>query len=213
MKEVETLRSVIMSPDFKRELELMTEYGANIKLERPIVYCLAKFLHEKKHQVVLECPYDESYRRRKCDLVLCGRTIECKFHYDFDLNKVQRSLEKYDKKPDEIMKHKSVATEVLQDVLGKGNNIQSIPDIFIWVIMERNLTEKDRDLKNIAFLDDQVRFKEKGYYTGSRKTIVDDLEDLIQRRRPFISHNVESIGTTKYYSATFNFYLYEFNKE
>src|SRR4051812_31731969 len=68
------LRDLILSPDFKQDLEEMSSYLASIKQERPIVYLLAKSLWKRGHKFDLE--------DKKTDLSINGKRIEFKFSYD-----------------------------------------------------------------------------------------------------------------------------------
>src|SRR5262247_3039027 len=76
------LLKILRSSDFASDLRELSEYGARIKQERPIVLFCAKYLCRAGHDVIVE--------GGQHDLTVDGVTFEFKYHFDWDIPKARQ---------------------------------------------------------------------------------------------------------------------------
>jgi hypothetical protein len=167
MLTAKALRAILVSREYKRELEEMSSYLASIKQERPIIYSLAKRLWKDRRVFQLEA------KRR--DLVVYDGAdetrVEFKYHFDCDMTKLDDELRSYGNKPiktvlDEAQARMSstgwtVALKVYEDMYEKK------PDIFVWVICSRDLSKVGKEvLKHICWSAEQCKWI--GRYPNAR---------------------------------------------
>ena len=86
-KVTKELVKILKSPEYRDDLNELSAYAASIKQERPMIVLLSKYLYQKGYIFAME--------DQRCDLVIYRTNIEFKFHYDFDLIKLQKELKKW----------------------------------------------------------------------------------------------------------------------
>lgn len=126
------LRDLIVSAEFKQDVEQLSSYLASIAPETPIKHCLAKHLWKGGHKFQLEA-------KRK-DLVVNGKHVEFKGTFDFSMTGLERELVSYGEKP---LKAMYWAARMMKKSIGwSGLNIyqdicEKKPDIFVLIICSR----------------------------------------------------------------------------
>ena len=136
------LRDLFVSADYTRDLTELSSCLSSIAPETPMAYCLAKHLWKNKHIFQLEA-------KRK-DIVVAGKHIEIKGHYDFGMEKLKHELDfyganelKWQWADARLIKKKSIgwniALKVYEDLRIKK------PDIFVWIICSRDLSKVEPD--------------------------------------------------------------------
>ena len=179
----EEVWAILSSDEYKRDLEEMSSYLASIKQERPIIYCLAKFLWKREQVFQVEA------KRR--DLVVHKTHLEFKYNFDCDMAKLEDELKKYQDKPldsmwkdvraKKISKSWGVAPSIYEDVCIKK------PDIFVWVICARDLSKVSNDARErICWSTEQWKWSQSHPYSDrTYLNVADRLLAKLQAERPF----------------------------
>ena len=208
------LEKVLRSQRYQQDLEDLSSYAANIKQERPIVWLLAKHLNQQDFVVALE--------KKKVDLTVNDTRIEAKFYYESDLvNGLERELVHAGRGLDVLLKSLeelkeqrkgtgwSMSLAILKDMVEKA------PDIFILVILSRNLLEID----NSDLLDRICWSKYELPYNQTHRIncpaslkLADDFLDRVRQERPFLVRHVR-LNTQKDFHSTYHFYLCDFKAQ
>ncbi|RYY82403.1 MAG: hypothetical protein EOO15_23070 [Chitinophagaceae bacterium] len=175
------VRNAIQSEEFKEDLRNFVHYGANIKLEKFVAYALAKSMTKQGAHCTLE--------KKKVDLTVNGKSMELKFHYDFDIHwklpKELGQIGKADSAPDSLQDYydqlnstaKSKSWEVMFGVL--KDVLEKKCDSFLWIISERDFPTYSQvfNTESVCFWDamrvlaDQapdgtIEEKVRKYFTG-----------------------------------------------
>ena len=207
MITTEYIKSILESAEFRVELDALSCYGANIRQERPIVLFLAKYFWQRGHKVALE--------KNKCDLVVDGIRIECKFHFDSDTPRLQKELTKYDGSIEMLMnavsakKHSktwTVCPGIYRDVVVKR------PDIFVWVLCARDLTKLTKDeMSRVCVGDHQRRYNKNNPYELNRAflEVADGFLDKLNELRNF-SLEQATVTTTGAFPSAYHLMLFTF---
>jgi hypothetical protein len=182
------LRAILVSAEYKQDLEEMSSYLASIKQERPIIYCLAKFLWNRGRVFQLE--------DKRRDLVVDERHLEFKYNFDCDMAKLEEELKNYRQKPLETMwqdvkikkisKTWGVMPGIYEDMCVKKVH-NRLADIFVWIICSRDLSRLSPDARRrICWSTAQCRWNQKHPHSdrGYLKA-ADSLLRQLQTARPF----------------------------
>lgn len=203
------LRAILVSAEYKQDLEEMSSYLASIKQERPIIYCLAKFLWKRGRVFQVEA------KRR--DLVVDTTHLEFKYSFDCDMARLDDELQKYGDKPLTVMwehvqaKHMSkswcVMPQIYEDICIKK------ADIFIWVICSRDLSKVAPDArKRICWSAEQCKWGEMHPYSDrTYLRVADLLLERLQTVRPF-SVLREEIVTNGDFPSAYHLRICAFSK-
>jgi hypothetical protein len=169
MIKVQHIKEIFESSEFKRDLEDLSSYAANIKQERPIVFLFAKYFWLLQHNVALE--------KNKCDLVVDDTRIEFKFHFDLDTVRLQRTMNNYQGDIKKLMNAVSekklsstwtVVPGIYKDVIIKR------PDIFVWIICARNLNNLAiNNINRVCLGNDQLTYnRRKTPYESNQDSLI-----------------------------------------
>lgn len=174
---VKDIKIILESSDFRNELEELSSYAAKIKQERPIVILIAKHFWRQGHQVVLE--------KNKCDLVVGETKVEFKFHFDWDMGKLKKELDKFNGDVEALMgavykgeMHDkwTVSPAVYNDIVEKR------PDIFVWIIHRRDLRKLSTDeLSNVCMAPDQQRYNQKSPFDSNERETIEVAEGYLSK--------------------------------
>ena len=154
------LRDLLVSGEYKQDVEQLSSYLASIAPERPMLHCLAKHLWNGRCKFQLEAKLK--------DLVVDGKHIEFKGSYDFGMERLELELKKYGDKSlkamwatARIMKRSigwNVGLKIYQDICEKK------PDMFVWIICSRDLSKVDPDdRKRICMSKEQWEWNNRGH--------------------------------------------------
>lgn len=164
---------------FIHEMKQLNDYARNIKLERPIVFLLAKYAQKfskKRDTVILECKKHRK-DKMKYDICIDGKYIEVKYHFEHDiLSRLEKDLD--GKSIKELMAiHKerkaggtslgwNLTYHILKDICYKD------PDLFIWIIAKRNLSSYHGNIDNVCVGKNQLNYedKPKDFSNGKKRT-------------------------------------------
>jgi hypothetical protein len=163
MITVEDLKVIFESSEFRVELEDLSSYAANIRQERPIVYLLAKHFWRRGYKLALE--------KNRCDLVVDDTRIEFKFHFDNDMLSLQKELNRYGNDVERLMQAVSVkelsstwtvSPGIYKDVIVKR------PDIFVWILCARDLSQlTSDDISRVCIGAQQRRYNRDNPYESN----------------------------------------------
>lgn len=140
---LEKVKEVLSSEEYIRELKDVSSYAASVKQERHMINILAKILDKKGYKVALEY--------KKHDLLINDTIIEVKFYYEKDIKKLEKEFNEHNKNID-AMKQKAIKKNystwdisypILIDIFQKN------PDIFILIVLSRNLREITKEILEI----------------------------------------------------------------
>jgi hypothetical protein len=202
----EELLGIFQSAEYKKDLTELSSYLASIKQERPIVYGLAKFLWRRRQRFQLETKHT--------DLVINERKFEFKFHYDCDMEKLERELKDYgdaldhkwiEKRAwDRPGKNWSVSAGVCEHMFGKE------PDVFVWIICSRDLRNVVAD--HICWAKEQIRWSATHPYADrTYLETADRFLKKLQSLRPF-SILADEIKTAGDFPSVYHLRICDFSK-
>lgn len=197
------LRDVIISPEYKQDLQDMSCFLASVKQERPLVYFLAKQLWKRRCKFRLEA--------ERTDLIINGKRFEFKFTYDCDMGVLSKELENSGGK---LLKdvcidkptHGWVALPRLY-----ADMVNKRADVVVWVILSRDLSGVDEDaLQGICVSEFQKKWNKKHPY--SDRVYLKIAERFLEKIRAEKSFSVlkEEIQTTGEFPSVYHFWLCEF---
>jgi hypothetical protein len=213
----EELRGILVTDEYKRDLEELSSYLASIKQERPIIYSLAKFLWKRRRDFQLE----DKHR----DLVVDDAHLEFKYNFDCDMARLEDELKKLGDKPltamrDDVQAWKKgknwrVIPNIYEDMCMKRVR-NRLADIFVWIICSRDLREvrqvRPAALKRICWWKEQCKWSETHPYSDlDYLTVADSLLDKLRAVRPFSVVKGE-IVTNRDFPSTYHFRICEFSK-
>jgi hypothetical protein len=198
------LRAILVSSEFKSDLEETSSYLASIAQERPIIFCLAKHLRKRGHKFSLE---DE-----KRDLSIGDKCLEFKFNYDCAMVKLKKELSSLH---DKIVKGVQSDAEkggwrvlyrIFKDVYAKR------PDLFVWIICSRDLSKvPEDDLQYINWTPEQLKYNRRYSYNNREfLDVADQLLEVLKLFRPF-SVTSEAIGTAGDFPSSYHFKIRDFS--
>ena len=155
---VNDFKTILLSAEFQNELSEMVDYAKHIKQERPLVYLFAKYLMQNTDRgVSLE---EKLGNRNKADMVLDGEVVlEFKQHYEFDLIKIENEFKKFGSAEQILSKHRDKTWRVTPALLKDLG--QEETDIFCWIILQRDLSEKQEEDSSIAYAKETIKFWKK----------------------------------------------------
>lgn len=202
------IRKILDSPEYRRDLEELSSYAANIKQERPMVLFLSKYLYLRDHKLALE--------QDGHDLVVDGTSIDFKFHYDFDIShKLQRELTNHAGSIQRIWKAANagklswtwtVVPGIYKDVCVKS------PDIFVWVICARDLSGmNDDDLNRICLGSWQRKYNTYKPCDSSLDclALVDSFLEKLRKHRRFAINKI-TIATRGIFPSSYHVRVCDF---
>jgi hypothetical protein len=208
----EQLRTIFVSAEFKQDLEEMSSYLASIKQERPIIYCLAKYLWKGKRVFQLE----DKLR----DLVVHDTHLEFKYNFDCDMSRLAKELNRYGDKPlssmwEDVQARKfskswSVMPTIYEDICVKKVR-DRLADIFVWIICSRDLSKVSTDARRrICWSAVQCKWSEAHPYPDRTYLRAADLFlEKLRAARPF-SLIQEDIATNGDFPSVYHLRLCEF---
>jgi hypothetical protein len=195
------------SPKYKHDLQELSSYAASIKQERPMVLLLAKHFHQQSYKIALE--------QHHHDLVVDGTTIEFKFHYDFDIPKLQKELNKHvgdiervwkAAQEGELSKSWSIIPGIYNDICLKR------PDIFVWIICARDLSKlTGDDLSSVCLGSRQVNYNEVHPY-GPDSALLEVADRFLEKLQGFRKFSLETatIATNGDFPSSYHLRLCDF---
>ncbi len=209
-----TLQEIIKSKDFINDLKKLSSWAANVKQETPIVQILAKMLSERGYVIALE--WD---KKNKHDIMINNNTIiEAKFYYEEDIQGQLRILyNKSGKNVNQLLEwleqkielkkslYYDIGFHILKDIFYKN------PDIFILIILSRNLLQvSNDDLEIINWTNECLKYNKKfGYNNQETFAIMLDYFEGINKRKSFKTSLVD-IDMNIMFPSTYHIYLFEF---
>jgi len=210
----EELRAIFVSAEYKQDLEELSSYLASIKQERPMIYCLARFLWKRGRVFQLE--------DKRCDLVVDETHLEFKYSFDCDIAKLENELKRYENKPlkamwedvqaRKISKSWRVMPNIYEDMcIKKVRN--RLADIFVWIICSRDLRKVSPDArKRICWSREQCKWSESHPYSDrAYLKVADVLLHQVRAVRPF-STLEEEIVTAGDFPSVYHFRICDFSK-
>jgi hypothetical protein len=211
--DIDDLKSVFLSDEYRAELEDLSCYGAHIKQERPMCYLLARYLNKRGFEVDLE-KKEENYWY---DLIVNGAKIEIKFYHESDLrNRLEKEMKRYDWDINRLvselnsrnMKRKSYSWNMtlmmIKDILVKR------PDIFILIILSRDLRKSKVSLEHVCLSKDELKYNEHGGFNN--KLSFESLEKFlkcIRIKRNFM-WDYARIDISKIFPSSYHLYFCDF---
>ncbi len=212
--DIGTLQEIIKSKDFINDLKKLSSWAANVKQETPIVQILAKMLSERGYVIALE--WD---KKNKHDIMINNNTIiEAKFYYEEDIQGQLRILyNKSGKNVNQLLEwleqkielkkslYYDIGFHILKDIFYKN------PDIFILIILSRNLLQvSNDDLEIINWTNECLKYNKKfGYNNQETFAIMLDYFEGINKRKSFKTSLVD-IDMNIMFPSTYHIYLFEF---
>jgi hypothetical protein len=209
MVTAEDIKAIFESSGFKSDLEALSSYAANIRQERPIVHLFAKHFWQRRHKFALE--------KKRCDLVVDETRIEFKFHFDYDMLSLQKELNRYDGDIEKLMEAVSkrelsrtwtVSPGIYKDVIVKR------PDIFAWILCERDLSKLTNDeISRVCIGNHQRKYNRNRPYESNREflEVADGLLLKLQELRKF-SLEKATIITNEGFPSVYHLRLCDFAK-
>jgi len=215
------LRAIIASPEFKTELSEMSCFLASIKQERPIVYCLAKQIWRgRRHVFQLESKLK--------DLVVDGKRIEFKFHYDCDMEKLENEIKKHGTAPltemwnavraKKLSKSWSVMPQIFEEFCVREPKV----DIFVWIICSRDLSKLATQVcGRVCWSTEQYKWHRK--YPDAAKSrayvkVADEYLERLRQVRPcaaLLKEDIEIAATPDWkdsFPSVYHFRICEFER-
>lgn len=165
---IRTLKAVLNSEGYRKDLKDLSFYAAHIKQERPMLFMLAKHLWELGFEVVLE----KKIRHYKYDLAVNNNAIEAKFYYEGDIERrFKKEMNDYrwdfDSLKRELLKKKgkqlswSMALPIIKDIFIKT------PRIFMLIILSRDLSKiSETETKLICWSKYETKYNKKYGYNN-----------------------------------------------
>jgi hypothetical protein len=207
------LRAILVSAEYKQDLEEMSAYLASIKQERPIIYCLAKFLWKRGQAFRLE--------DKRRDLVIADTHLEFKYNFDCDMAKLEDELKTYADMPLKAMWEDTVAKKISKSwcvmpkiyedaCIKKVRN--RLADIFVWIICSRDLKMVSPDaLQRICWSTEQRKWSTMHPYSDrTYLNVADLLLERLQAVRRFAVLTAE-IATSGDFPSTYHFRICDFS--
>jgi hypothetical protein len=206
----EELRDILMSAEYKQELTEISSYLASIKQERPMAFCLAKLMWK--------CGYKFQLEAKRKDLVVNGKCIEFKFHYDFDMERLDNELRRRGDRPYKEMWDAARAAKssmgwsmlkIYEDMCVKR------PDIFVWTICSRDLSKVAADdRKRICVSKEQCEWNERQHPYSDRDylKVADGFLEKLKSQADSRQFSVlkEEIATNGNFPSTYHFRICDF---
>lgn len=200
------IKDVLESSPFRRELDALARYGANVKQERQIVWLLAKYLDRKRPRrgIVLE------QRDHRTDLCVDHVRLEAKYHLEGDLVAIRETWKKQkNAKPFKEWSEKPVAFSPLHEVIRDFN--RKDPDLFLWTVACRSRREY-KPGSNLVWVEG--RYGLEAFYN---RWSLEPAQALAEIALPFVGeiersfdrtlHLPESYTTKGKLKTTYNFFL------
>jgi hypothetical protein len=205
----EMIRAILLSAEYKQDLTEMSSYLASIKQERPIIHCLAKYLHRRGQVFQLEA------KRR--DLVVDNTHVEFKLSFDCDMDRLADHLEKYRDQPLPAMWADVAAHNLSESWGGMPGAYKDIcikkPGIFVWVICARDLSGVSPDaLTRVCWSKQQCKWSAAHPYSDrSFLQAADEYLQRLQELRPCAIFKDE-IATNGDFPSTYHLRICDFSK-
>jgi|YelNatPaOPRAMG01_1025707.scaffolds.fasta_scaffold21171_5 hypothetical protein len=211
--EIDDLKGVFLSDEYRAELEDLSCYGAHIKQERPMCYLLAKYLKKRGFEVDLE-KKEENYWY---DLIVNGAKIEIKFYHESDLMyRLEKEMKRCNWDINRLVselnsrnvKRKSYSWNMtlmmIKDILFKR------PDIFILIILSRDLRKSKVDLEHVCLSEDELKYnKNRGFNNKLSFESLQKFLKCIRIKRNFI-WDYARIDVSKIFPSSYHLYLCDF---
>jgi hypothetical protein len=182
------LEAILLSAEYKQNLEEMSSYLESIKQERPIIYCLARFLWKEGRVFQLE--------DKRRDMVVEGAHVEFKYSFDCDMARLKDELNTYanvplqamwdDVKAGKLSKSWGAMPKIYEDMCVKKVR-NRLADVFVWVICARDLTQVGPDArKRICWSIRQCEWSEDHPFSDvTYLEVADSFLERIRKDRPF----------------------------
>jgi hypothetical protein len=209
---IKTLKAVLTSEGYRKDLGDLSFYAAHIKQERPMLFMLTKHLCKLGFEVVLE----KKIHRYKYDLAVNNNTLEAKFYYEGDIElRFEGEMDKYrwnfESLKREVLKRKgrslswSMALPIIKDIFIKT------PRIFMLIILSRDLiTIKDTEpklLEQICWSKYETKYNEKYGYNNERYLkVIKKFFNHLEKKKHFKSAYLE-IKTDTMFPSSYHIFL------
>lgn len=199
----EVFETILSSDSFKKELEDLSTYAANLKQEKPIALLLAKYLNSYRYPVVL----DNKKGGRFCDLLLGNKAVEVKYNLDLGVvHQIDPDSELFDIQADKKSKSDTIPG-IIKDVLIKRC------DGFIWVVHSRDLRKlAEDDMFKAVHADLQKEYNKTAEYTSAKHydNAVGFIGKLRKERDCLVTE--KRIDTKGLFPSTYYFFILDFTK-
>jgi hypothetical protein len=173
------LLGILVSADFKREVEQVSCYLASIAPERPMVYCLARQLWNAGRKFQLEVKLK--------DMVVEENHFEFKACYLFDMPKLDRELRECGERSLKSLWEASrdakksigwsISLKAYQDVYCKE------PDVFVWTICTRDVSKLDEEDRKRLCMAKQQKLWDTRNHSSSESDYLSIADSLIEKLR------------------------------
>jgi hypothetical protein len=201
-----------------KELTELSAYGAHIKQERPMCYLLAKYLYK---QGFTELALEKTFERHQWyDLVVNKTKIEAKFYYESDLllrlsremNEFEWSITRLLAKRDSLIaagksRTWTMTLPIVEDMIVKK------PDIFILIILSRDLRRANMSLEQICWSKNEINYNLKhGYNSNSSLALVDKFLDCVRQQKDFSSDYLKLDVENQLFPSSYHIHFCDFRK-
>jgi len=209
---IRTLKAVLNSEGYRKDLKDLSFYAAHIKQERPMLFMLAKHLCKHGFEVVLE----KKIHCHKYDLAVNNNTIEAKFYYEGDIERrFKEEMDNYrwnfNSLKREVLKKKgkqlswSMALPIIKDIFIKT------PRIFMLIILSRDLrTIKNTEpklLEQICWSKHETKYNEKyGYNNKGYLEVIERFFERIKKKNHSESAYLK-IDTNTMFPSSYHIFL------
>ena len=204
----EDLRAILVSSEFKQELEEISSYLASTAQERPIINLLARCLWKQGHKYALE--YDRS------DLWVNGTHLEFKFNYDRCMEGLRI----------ELIQCGGNLAQIQAAFLATKNNFGNLAriykdvckkkrDLFVWIICSRDLSHvSSDDGERICRWKEQKKYNKTHPFNSDREflRIADSFLEVLQGEASFSVVKLE-IATNGDFPSIYHFRICQFLKD
>jgi hypothetical protein len=203
------LTEVLSSAEFREQLADISGYSATHSQERPIVFSIARLLWKMKHEFVLE--------HERTDLWLIGGArIEFKFNYDTCCDTLRRELDLFGNDLPSIvtaMKLKEGNRGVLHRVYNDICKKKPKPDLFVWIICSRDLSNVDDTF--VSYIPDgrlQKRRNAKHQFGTDLEflRVANHFLKLLQSEQNFAVMSIP-IETNREFRSVYHFFICDFS--
>jgi hypothetical protein len=217
------LRDIIVTNEYRLDLEELSSYLASIKQERPIIYSLARFLWKRERREQRGLVYQLEVKQ--CDMVVDDTHLEFKYSFDCDMARLDDELSRYRDKPLSTMwndaqsrkfsKSWHVMPQIYGDMCIKKKR-KPLPDIFVWIICSRDLSKVGPEArKRVCWSKEQCKWSETHSYSDWAYAKIADsfLEKLRVEKQTETPFSVisEAIATNGDFPSTYHFRICEFS--
>lgn len=214
IKVIREIKRTLTSKPFRKELEDLSLYAANIKQERQIIGILAKLLVKRKSfdKISMEKKVSEKSKEKNDLCVDDEIRVEAKYNFDWDIEKLDNEMTKFgyeaNKAVRKVMRKRDswgISYGVIKDIILKK------PDIFMWIIVERDI-EMARQKQQIEKIDICLADQQRKSRVRDFDVIVDKFFRSIKTSRKFDLYKISIKADNRYFESRYHFFVLNFTK-